>query len=85
MVRSCLVAKAAAELCARSGMPPRLDGWLGWRASAWAPATGRVQAERDDAGFGVAAAERNHSVYFGVLRCSKENAKKELHFALPAL
>jgi hypothetical protein len=21
-------------------MPPRLDGWLGWRASAWAPATG---------------------------------------------
>jgi hypothetical protein len=60
-------------------MPPRLDGWLGWRASAW-----HVQAEWDDAAFGVTAAERNHSVHFGVPRCNNENAKNELQFALPA-
>jgi hypothetical protein len=40
-------------------------------------------AERDDAGFGVAAAERNDPITFGVTRCRK-NAKNGLQVALPA-
>jgi hypothetical protein len=66
-----------------------LDGWLGWRVSAWARrhvrASRRVQAKRDDAGFGVAAAERNDCVEFGVPRCSRKNGKSDLEVALPAL
>jgi hypothetical protein len=62
---------------------------LGWRASAWARrpirASRRIQAERDAAGFGVAAAERNHRVQFGVPRCSLKNGKSDLEVALPAL
>jgi hypothetical protein len=41
------------------------------------PPRPRVQAERDDAGFGVAAAERNHPVAFGVARCSPKNASAD--------
>jgi hypothetical protein len=62
---------------------------LGWRASAWARrpirASRRIQAERDAAGFGVAAAQRNHRVQFGILRCSLKNGKSDLEVALPAL
>jgi hypothetical protein len=54
-------------------LPPRLER-LGWRASAWARrpirASRRIQVERAAAGFGVAAAERNHCVQFGIPRCS---------------
>jgi hypothetical protein len=69
-------------------LPPRLER-LGWRVSAWARrpirASRRIQAERDAAGFGVAAAERNHCVQFGVPRCSLKNGKNDLEVALPAL
>jgi hypothetical protein len=59
-------------------LPPCLER-LGWCASAWARrpirASRRIQAERDAAGYGVAAAERNHCVQFDVPRCSLKTAK----------
>jgi hypothetical protein len=61
-----------------SDLPPCLER-LGWCASAWARrpirASRRIQAERDAAGYGVAAAERNHCVQFDVPRCSLKTAK----------
>jgi hypothetical protein len=65
----------------------RDEGGWGWREDAWARrhvrASRRIQAERDDAGFGVAAAERNNPDAFGVPRCSVQNAKGDLQVALP--
>jgi hypothetical protein len=72
---------------ASAAVSPSTGGW-GWREGAWARchvrASRRVQAERDDAEFGVVAAERNHPVAFGVARCSPKNAKSDLEVVLPA-
>jgi hypothetical protein len=37
---------------------------------------GVSRPERDDAGFDIAAAERNHSVHFGVPGAAKKTPKK---------
>jgi hypothetical protein len=62
-----------------------LDGWLGMAQGCVGPPPRlRVQAERDDVRFGVAAAEQNHPIAFGVARCGQKNAKSDLQVALPA-